>query len=331
MVGIRPLSLVFLMLALLVPASASANERRRIIVKRDPGLSAAEQRDIRADAGVTCSSGSRFPTGGGEPLRRDASDALHALDRDPDVVYAETDGSVPALADLPRSRHAAAPEHRAGRARGRPYDADIDAPEAWTQLSQRSARVTGGRGRQRRDADHEDLLGRVVDGLRLGSADGDADAPTHERPRHRTSPASSPRIARTTRARRRRAAAPRSLSLRALGRDGEGDLQHHRGLRLRRPATASAIVNASLGGIGPGRCTLEIQDDRERTLLRRRGRQRGTDVVGEDNDATPATRACRPSRDAPERRLRRGVTELDDARPASNFGARASTCSPPAS
>ncbi len=40
------------MLALLLPASASAEPATRIIVKRDPGLSAAEQRDIRADAGV---------------------------------------------------------------------------------------------------------------------------------------------------------------------------------------------------------------------------------------------------------------------------------------
>src|ERR1044072_3447029 len=52
MVGIRPLSLAFLMLALLIPASASAEPTTRIIVKRDPGLTPAEQRDIRADAGV---------------------------------------------------------------------------------------------------------------------------------------------------------------------------------------------------------------------------------------------------------------------------------------
>ena len=51
MVGIRPLLLAFLMLAVL-PATAAANSETRIIVKRDAGLSAAERQDIRADAGV---------------------------------------------------------------------------------------------------------------------------------------------------------------------------------------------------------------------------------------------------------------------------------------
>ena len=52
MVGIRPtLARDLLMLALL-PASAPANATRSIIVKRDPGLTAAERADIRADAGV---------------------------------------------------------------------------------------------------------------------------------------------------------------------------------------------------------------------------------------------------------------------------------------
>jgi hypothetical protein len=52
MVGIRPLLPAMLMFALLAPASASAASTTRIIVKREPGLSAAERADIRADAGV---------------------------------------------------------------------------------------------------------------------------------------------------------------------------------------------------------------------------------------------------------------------------------------
>ena len=51
MVAIRPLFIAILMLALL-PASALADTDTRIIVKRDPGLSAAERADIRADADV---------------------------------------------------------------------------------------------------------------------------------------------------------------------------------------------------------------------------------------------------------------------------------------
>ena len=51
MVGIRPLFVAILMLAVL-PATAAANTTSQIIVKREPGLSAAERADIRADAGV---------------------------------------------------------------------------------------------------------------------------------------------------------------------------------------------------------------------------------------------------------------------------------------
>src|SRR3954447_22218410 len=102
MVGIRPLSLVFLMLALLIPAIASAEPTTRIIVKRDPGLSAAEQRDIRSDAGVR-----RIET---LPIPRTEvvaappggiHSALRTLNADPDVAYAEIDRPIAALGTVP--------------------------------------------------------------------------------------------------------------------------------------------------------------------------------------------------------------------------------------
>src|SRR5215213_8818435 len=91
MVGIRPLSLIFLMSAFAFPASAAA-EQARIIVKRESGLSAAERRDIRENAGVRLVDTLTLPatevvaTSGAE-----AGDALRELRSDDDVVYAELD------------------------------------------------------------------------------------------------------------------------------------------------------------------------------------------------------------------------------------------------
>ena len=97
MVTFRPL-LIALVLALAVPGVASANSSTQIIVKRDPGLTAAERADIRADAQV------RFVES--LPLPRtevvaakpgDVADALRDLNADPDVVYAERDRVVRAF------------------------------------------------------------------------------------------------------------------------------------------------------------------------------------------------------------------------------------------
>jgi thermitase len=92
MVVIRPLSLALLMLAVLVPARASAAETTRIIVKREPGLSTAEQRDIRADAGVRLVDTLSLPrTDVVTAPTGDATQALRELNADGDVVYAELD------------------------------------------------------------------------------------------------------------------------------------------------------------------------------------------------------------------------------------------------
>src|SRR6476660_7211544 len=99
MVVIRPLRLVFLMLAaaFVAPAIASADTTTRIIVKRDPGLSANEQRDIRTDAGVRLVDTLRLPRTD-VVVARDPSRALRALRADPDVAYAEPDWTVHAFA-----------------------------------------------------------------------------------------------------------------------------------------------------------------------------------------------------------------------------------------
>jgi thermitase len=92
MVGIRPLSLAVLMVALLAPASASAAASTRIIVKREPGLSSAERADIRADAGVRLVDTLSLPrTEVVTAPAGDAAQALRELNADDDVVYAELD------------------------------------------------------------------------------------------------------------------------------------------------------------------------------------------------------------------------------------------------
>src|SRR3954471_1936800 len=92
MVGIRPLSLAFLMLALLLPASASAEQATRIIVQHDPGLSSAERRDIRTDADVRLVDTMLLPrTEVVATAADEAQRALHELNHDPDVVFAQID------------------------------------------------------------------------------------------------------------------------------------------------------------------------------------------------------------------------------------------------
>ena len=133
MVGIRSLPLALLALAVL-PASAFADTR--IIVKREPGLTAAERAELRADADVRLVktlSLSRTEVVAAEA--GDVSDAVQDLQANPDVVYAER-ASV---------RRAAAPDPYLGAlwalnntgqdigggfVPGEP-DADMDVFEAW--------------------------------------------------------------------------------------------------------------------------------------------------------------------------------------------------------
>jgi subtilisin family serine protease len=73
-----------------IPASAAANTDTRIIVKREPGLSSAERRDIRADAGVRYAQSLPLPRTEVVVARPgDVRDAVRDLNVDPDVVYAQ--------------------------------------------------------------------------------------------------------------------------------------------------------------------------------------------------------------------------------------------------
>jgi subtilisin family serine protease len=167
MVGIRPLSLAFLMLALLVPASASAEQATRIIVKRDPGLSSAERRDIRADAAVRYVETLPLPrTEVVAAAPGDLQAALHELNADPDVVYAEPDHQIAAFGTTDPDYNVQWGLENLGNftidnepAVG---DADMDVPEAWA--------FSAGAGRTVAvvdtgvDTSHEDLTGERIAG-----------------------------------------------------------------------------------------------------------------------------------------------------------------------
>jgi subtilisin family serine protease len=181
MVAIRPVLLAILMLAV-IPASAAANTDTRIIVKREPGLSSAERRDIRADADVRYVESLSLPrTEVVEAARGDVGDAVRDLNADPDVVYAQ--------AAQPRRPAAPPPNDRffgdlwAFDNTGVPVDdfpsatldADMDILDAWdasTGAGQTVAVVDTGINRA-----HVDLAGQVIGGYDFVDDDADPTDP----------------------------------------------------------------------------------------------------------------------------------------------------------
>jgi thermitase len=121
-----------LILAGILAAAASAADR--IVIKRAPGLTAAERADLRSDAGVRLTE--TLPVSGVEVVRAqdgDSSRALSDLRDDPDVVWAERDQRRSLTADPLEGLEWGL--NNVGQSvwgfRGT-SDADIDAPEAWT-------------------------------------------------------------------------------------------------------------------------------------------------------------------------------------------------------
>ena len=153
--------------ALVAPALASAEPTTRIIVKRDRGVSTAEQRDIRADAGVRLVDTTRLPrTEVVVAPAADASRALRDLRADPDVVYAEPDYTIHEFTVDQDFTGLQWPLNNTGQAipGGDPglADADMDVFEAWgtsTGTGQLVAVVDSGIW-----ADHPDLHANVAPG-----------------------------------------------------------------------------------------------------------------------------------------------------------------------
>ncbi len=95
----RTLPLAIAILLVLLPQGAAADSTARIIIQREPGLSAAERADIRADAGADFVETLAVPrTEVVEVSRAELASALRKLDRDPDVAAVQPDRIVHALA-----------------------------------------------------------------------------------------------------------------------------------------------------------------------------------------------------------------------------------------
>jgi subtilisin family serine protease len=180
MVGIRPLSLAFLTFALVAPSGASAQPTARIILKRDAGLTAAQKRDIRDDAGVRFVATLPLPRTELVAAPADAvGDALRELNADPGVVYAEPDRAVHAFAQPndPEFHNLWALDNpgtlaftsEAGTPEPSVQDADMDVLEAWDMSDGTGVTVavldTGV------DATHPDLADHVALGWDFVSDD----------------------------------------------------------------------------------------------------------------------------------------------------------------
>src|SRR3954468_24519637 len=89
------LALVLGFLSLLLAALPATARASRIVVQRDPGLSAAERADVRADAGVRFAESLDLPDAEVVTVPAAGADrALAALNADPDVRFAAADVTV---------------------------------------------------------------------------------------------------------------------------------------------------------------------------------------------------------------------------------------------
>ena len=185
MVRIRSLLFALVLIALLGPEGAAAESTTRIIVKREPGLTAAERADVRADAGVRLVETLRLPsTEVVVAPAGDAREALRELNADADVVYAELDSRRQAFADEPDDPLFPALWAVENTGNGVTFfgastsDADMDVLEAWdlsTGAGETVAVVDSGV-----DATHPDLAGQILAGYDWVEDDTDpADANGH--------------------------------------------------------------------------------------------------------------------------------------------------------
>jgi subtilisin family serine protease len=271
--------------ALVAPAIATADTTTRIIVKRDPGLSANEQRDIRTDAGVRLVDTLRLARTD-VVVARDPSRALRVLRADPDVAYAEPDWTVHAFA-APDLTGVQWPLNNTGQPTptgGNPATvsgtpgADMNVTDAWSiskGSGQMVAVVDSGIW-----ADHPDLHANVAPGYDWVDKDTDATDVTG----HGTHVAgiiaalyesSSTGIA---------GVAPRArvLPLRVLGPTGSGEVANAAQAFDFAGDQGVRVVNASFGHTGYSTPEYQAIHDHPNTLFVVAAGNTGT-----NNDTTP--------------------------------------------
>jgi subtilisin family serine protease len=285
---IRTLPLA-LALLILLPQAAVADTSTRIIVKREPGLSAADRADIRADADVRLIRSLSLPlTELVAAGRGEADEALSELRADEDVAYAELDHRRSGFADtymgdlwaLRNTGQQFLPYYGAGIA-----DADSDVVPAWGLLTdpgngQTIAVVDSGI-----DSAHADLVGQVgvqrnfVGPNGPGAPDGDGHG-THVSGTIAATRDNDAGIA---------GVAPNAtiMALRALDNDGGGfdsdiaeafDYAGNNGAR---------VVNASFGGPQGGETLRTVIAAHPETLFVVAAGNGGADGVGDSNDTAP--------------------------------------------
>jgi thermitase len=265
-----------------VPAAAAASTADEIIVKRAPGLTAAERAGVRANAGVTLAE--RLPIADAEVVAAppcDRAAALADLRVDPDVVWAEPN----------RERHALVSDtfwtslwglENTGRTLLNvtgTADADIDAPDAWKLTKGRD--VVVGVVDSGVQPDHADLA--TVPGWDFV----DQDATPADGDGHGTHVSGT--IAALENGVGVIGVAPgaRVMPLRALDDTGQGSTADTAAGFAYAAEHGAKVVNASLGATGFSGLEFEAIRDHPGTLYVVAAGNGGDDHVGDDNDATP--------------------------------------------
>jgi thermitase len=292
---------------LLLAVAPAAHAADRIVLKREPGLTAAERADLRADADVTLVQ--TLPITGVEVVRAaDGAQSLAELRRDPDVVWAERDRRRTVAGD-PMTNLLWGLNNTAQSVWGTrgTADADIDAPEAWTVS--RGAGVTVAVVDTGIDSGHVELSAQILPGWDWV---GDDATPTDANG-HGTHVAGTIAAADNSVGLVGVAPAAKIIPLRVLDASGSGwgsdvaaafDWAGDRGVR---------VVNASLGADGITTAEQQAIHDHPNTLYVVAAGNDGADV-----DATPSYPCAYPEANV----LCVGATDSRDAMAGfSNYGA----------